>query len=209
MYTTLIFDIDGTLINTEQAVLKSLQKMLLNNYSRVMSQQDLGFVLGIPGAVSLRQLGIEDINYANKCWNDLMRDYQYTIHVYEGVEELLSELRKQSLLTGVVTSKTNQEFIDDFVPFGLVRDLPYAVCADDTKQHKPYPEPLLKFLEITGAESKTSLYIGDTIYDYECARDAGVDFGLALWGCKQPDAIPAKYKFDHPQDILNLLNFHS
>ncbi|MDQ6422561.1 HAD family hydrolase [Paenibacillus sp. LHD-117] len=208
MYHTYIFDIDGTLINTEQAVLGSLQKLLKNNYNRELTQQDLSFVLGIPGAVSLRQLGIEDVNHANKCWNDLMRDYQHTIHVYEGIHQLLTDLRKHSIRTGVVTSKTKQEFLDDFVPFGLDNDLPYAVCADDTKLHKPHPEPLLKFLEISGAQAETSIYIGDTIYDYECARDAGVDFGLALWGCKQPDAIPAKYKFKHSKDILSILNLH-
>lgn len=208
MYTTFIFDIDGTLINTEQAVLGSLQKLLKNNYNREMSQQDLAFVLGIPGAVSLRQLDINDVDHANKCWNDLMRDYQHTIHLFEGIQQLLIDLRKQSIMTGVVTSKTNQEFLDDFIPFGLEHDLPYVVCADDTRLHKPHPEPMLKFLEISGAQAKASIYIGDTIYDYECARDAGVDFGLALWGCKQPDGIPAKYKFAHPKDILTLLNIH-
>lgn len=204
MYTTFIFDIDGTLINTEQAVLGSLQKLLRNNYHREMQQQDLAFVLGIPGAVSLRQLGIGNVEHASRCWNDLMREYQHTVHVFQGIEPLLADLREQSVTMGVVTSKTNQEFLDDFVPFGLVRDLPHVVCADDTTQHKPNPEPLLKFLEISGAQAETSIYIGDTIYDYECARDAGVDFGLALWGCKQPDAIPAKYKFEHPQDIFTL-----
>lgn len=204
MYTTFIFDIDGTLINTEQAVLGSLQKLLRTNYHREILQQDLAFVLGIPGAVSLRQLGIEDVEYANKCWNELMREYQHTVHVFQGIEPLLADLREQSVTMGVVTSKTNQEFLDDFVPFGLVRDLPHVVCADDTERHKPNPEPLLKFLEISGAQAETSIYIGDTIYDYECARDAGMDFGLALWGCKQPDAIPAKYKFEHPQDIFTL-----
>ncbi|NMM52652.1 HAD family hydrolase [Paenibacillus aquistagni] len=205
MYTSFIFDIDGTLINTEQAVLGSLQKLLKNNYNQDISQTDLEFVLGIPGAVSLRQLGINDIDHANKGWNDLMRDYHHTIHVFEGIQQMIVDLKQHSVTTGVVTSKTNQEFLDDFVPFGLVRDLPYVVCADDTKQHKPHPEPLLAFLEISGAQAESSIYIGDTIYDYECARDAGVDFGLALWGCKQPDAIPAKHKFKHPHDILSLV----
>jgi len=205
VYTTIIFDIDGTLINTEQAVLGSLQKLLKNNYNREMSQQDLAFVLGIPGAVSLRQLGIEDVDHANTCWNDFMKDYLHTIHVYEGIRKLLTTIKGQSLTTGVVTSKTNQEFLDDFVPFGLTSELPYVVTADDTKQHKPHPEPLLKFLEISGAQAKSAIYIGDTIYDYECARDSGIDFGLALWGCKQPDAIPAKYKFEHPSEIVSLL----
>ncbi|GIO37739.1 hydrolase [Paenibacillus antibioticophila] len=208
MYTACIFDIDGTLIHTEQAVLGSLQKLLKQNYNREMSQQDLAFVLGIPGAVSLRRLGIEYVDLANKRWNDLMGEYRHTVHVYEGVRQLLTDLREQSALTGVVTSKTYQEFLDDFVPFGLVHDLTYAICADDTNLHKPHPEPLLKFLEMSGARAEESIYIGDTIYDYECARDAGVDFGLALWGCRQPDAIPAKYKFEHPSDILPLIERH-
>ncbi|WP_336787949.1 HAD family hydrolase [Paenibacillus sp. MMO-177] len=206
MYTAFIFDIDGTLINTEQAVLGSLRKMLKASYNREMDLADLAFALGIPGAVSLRQLGIEDVEHANKCWNELMRDYRHTIHVFDGIGELLAELRDYPVLKGVVTSKTSQEYLDDFVPFGLVRDLPFALCADDTNRHKPHPEPLLTFLEISGARADSTIYIGDTVYDYECARDAGVDFGLALWGCRQPDIIPAKYKFEHPKDILTLMN---
>jgi phosphoglycolate phosphatase-like HAD superfamily hydrolase len=105
-----------------------------------------------------------------------------------------------------VTSKTNEELINDFMPFGLSSYLTHTVCADDTVRHKPHPEPLLKFLEISGADPKKSIYIGDTIYDYECARDAGIDFGLALWGCKNHENIQAKYKFERPQDILGFLD---
>lgn len=110
MYSTVIFDIDGTIINTEQAVLGSLQKLLEKNYDRKMEQHELAFVLGIPGTVSLRQLGIEDIEHANKCWNDLMSDYRHTIHVYEGFQQVFTNLREQSIVTGVVTSKTKKSF---------------------------------------------------------------------------------------------------
>ncbi|SET26917.1 HAD family hydrolase [Paenibacillus sp. NFR01] len=206
MYTNYIFDIDGTLINTEEAVLGSLQKLLKVNFKRDVDQHELSFVLGIPGAVSLRQLGIEDIDLANRYWNDYMRDYQETIHIFEGIQQLLTSLKDHSITTGVVTSKTHQEFQDDFVPFGLAHDLTHVVCANDTKLHKPHPEPLLKFLQISGANAESSIYIGDTIYDYKCAKDAGIDFGLALWGCKQPELIPAKYKFEHPKDVLSLIN---
>ncbi|KAF6655215.1 HAD family hydrolase [Paenibacillus polymyxa] len=206
MFSTYIFDIDGTLINTEEAVLGSLQKMLKVHFNRNVDRHDLTFVLGIPGAVSLPQLGIADFDLGNRYWNNYMTDYRQTIHVFEGIQQLLSTLKELSITTGVVTSKTNQEFQNDFVPFGLAHNLPHIVCADDTKLHKPHPEPLLKFLQISGAREGSSLYIGDTIYDYECARDAGVEFGLALWGCKQPDLIPAKFKFEHPKDVLSLLN---
>jgi HAD superfamily hydrolase (TIGR01549 family) len=205
MYEIFIFDVDGTLIDTEEAVMGSLQKMLKVHFNLSVPQQDLKFVLGIPGAVSLPRLGITDIELGNQLWNNYMADFKKTIHVFDGIQQLLSTLKEHSVTTGVVTSKTYQEYQNDFVPFGLADDLNYIVCADDTELHKPHPDPLQKFLQISEAIAESSIYIGDTIYDYECARDAGIDFGLALWGCKNPDSIPAKYKFEHPKDILSLI----
>lgn len=206
MYETFIFDVDGTLIDTEEAVLGSLQKMLKIHHHLSIPQEDLKFVLGIPGAVSLPRLGITDIELGNQLWNNYMADFKQTIHLFDGIKQVLITLKERSMTTGVVTSKTYQEYQTDFVPFGLAKNLQYFVCADDTELHKPHPDPLQKFLLISGANAEKSIYIGDTIYDYECARDAGMDFGLALWGCKNHDPIPAKYKFEHPKDVLTLIN---
>jgi HAD superfamily hydrolase (TIGR01549 family) len=205
MYETFIFDVDGTLIDTEVAVLGSLQKMLKLHFNLSISQQDLNFVLGIPGSVSLPRLGITDIELGNQLWNHYMSDFKKTIHVFDGIQQLLCILKERSITTGVVTSKTYQEYQNDFVPFGLANDLNYIVCADDTELHKSHPDPLQKFLQISESMVESSIYIGDTVYDYECARDAGMDFGLALWGCKDPDRIPANYKFEHPEEIFSLI----
>lgn len=204
MYNTIIFDVDGTLIDTEIAVLGSLQQMLRADYGREASAEELSFVLGIPGSSSLPQLGIHDIDLGMTRWNEEMKHFYHTMQVFEGITEVMHALKQGELRQGIVTSKTGQELQDDFLPFGLMKYLNHAICADDTERHKPNPDPLLKFLEISGADPATSIYIGDTVYDYECARDAGVDFGLALWGCKNHEGIPAKYKFSHPRDILRL-----
>jgi len=206
MYNTIIFDVDGTLIDTEKAVLGSLQKVLRTDYDKTVPLEDLYFILGIPGTDSLPQLGIKDINRANERWNYFMKDFFHSIEVFSGIKDLLETLKNRDIIQGIVTSKTNEELINDFMPFGLSSYLTHTVCADDTVRHKPHPEPLLKFLEISGADPKKSIYIGDTIYDYECARDAGIDFGLALWGCKNHENIQAKYKFERPQDILGFLD---
>ncbi|MFZ7945975.1 HAD family hydrolase [Neobacillus sp. 19] len=205
MYNTIIFDVDGTLIDTEKAVLGSLQKVLRTDYDKVVPLEDLYFVLGIPGAKSLPQLGIRDIDRANERWNYYMKDFFHSIEVFSGIKDVLETLKGRDIVQGIVTSKTNEELINDFVPFGLSSYMTHTVCADDTERHKPNPEPILKFLEISGADQKKSIYIGDTVYDYECARDAGIDFGLALWGCKNHQNIQAKYKFKRPQDIIGVL----
>lgn len=206
MYNTIIFDVDGTLIDTEKAVLGSLQKVLRTDYDKAVALEDLYFVLGIPGAKSLPQLGISNIDKANERWNYFMKDFFHSIEVFSGIKDVLETLKSRKINQGIVTSKTNEELINDFVPFGLSSYLTHTVCADDTERHKPNPEPLLKFLEISGADPKKSIYIGDTVYDYECARDAGIDFGLALWGCKNHQNIQATYKFERPQDIIGLLD---
>jgi HAD superfamily hydrolase (TIGR01549 family) len=206
LYNTIIYDVDGTLIDTEIAVLSSLQKVLKTDYDRVVPLEELYFVLGIPGSDSLPQLGIRDVDKANKRWNYFLKDFFHTIQVFSGIKDLLEASKNKNIIQGIVTSKTTEELINDFVPFGLSCYLTHTVCADDTERHKPNPEPILKFLEISGADPKKSIYIGDTVYDYECARDAGIDFGLALWGCKNHQNIQAKYKFERPQDIISLLD---
>jgi len=206
MYNTIIFDVDGTLIDTEKAVLGSLQKVLSTDYKQDVPLEELYFVLGIPGSKSLSQLGISDIDRANERWNYFMKDFFNSIEVFSGIKELVENIKSRNIIQGIVTSKTNEELINDFMPFGLSSYMTHTVCADDTERHKPNPEPLMKFLEISGADPKKSIYIGDTVYDYECARDAGIDFGLALWGCKNHQNIQAKYKFKKPEDLLYLLD---
>ncbi|BCG59350.1 HAD family hydrolase [Paenibacillus sp. URB8-2] len=205
MYESIIFDIDGTLIDTEEAVIKGLQKMLETDYGRVVERERLIFALGIPGRDSLPQLGIEDVKRAHDRWNHFIHEFFETVKVFDGIADLLEGLKNKKATAGVVTSKTSQEVIDDFNPFGLTDYMDYTVCSSDTKKHKPNPEPLLKYLEISGADPKKSIYIGDTIYDYQCARDAGIDFGLALWGCINQENIDAKYKFEKPTDILEVV----
>ncbi|VBB08978.1 Hypothetical protein LUCI_4264 [Lucifera butyrica] len=203
MYRTAIFDVDGTLIDSERAVLCSLQKMLNDDYGRYYDLKELHFVLGIPGAAALPRLGIYDIPQASEKWNSYMKDFSATVGVFRGMTKVLAYLAYRDVKTGIVTSKTKAELVTDFAPFGLMKYLFFIVCADDTIKHKPEPEPVLKFLEIANADRQSSIYIGDTEYDLQCARSAGVDFGLALWGSKTP-ALEASHKFVRPDEILPL-----
>ena len=71
-------------------------------------------------------------------------------------------------------------------------------------QEKPEPGPLLKYMERTGAKPSEVLYVGDTVYDMQCARGAGVDFALARWG--NPDGrVDADYDEPTPMALLEKL----
>ncbi len=125
--------------------------------------------------------------------------------VFDDIKDTLVKLNEMGISIGIVTSKTKEEYTNDFVPFGLGNYFKLVVCADDTEKHKPNPEPILKFIELSGVDKSNTLYIGDTKYDMECAFSSGIDFALALWGAKVSVGINANYILKKPKQILELI----
>ncbi|AVK47870.1 HAD family hydrolase [Clostridium sp. MF28] len=204
MYNCIIFDIDGTLLDTEIAVLSSLQKLVFEELNENLSFDELKFALGIPGEVTLNKLGITNILDCNVKWNKYLKEYFHNVKVFDGIKDTLIKLNEIGILTGIVTSKTKEEFLNDFAPFELNNYFKLIVCADDTKEHKPNPEPILKFIELSGVNKSKTIYIGDTKYDMDCAFGADIDFALALWGAKSSIGINANYILENPKQVLKL-----
>ena len=201
----IIFDVDGTILDTEQAVLKSLQNVL-EEENIYYELKDLKFALGIPGKETLKKIGITDIERVHHKWSKKVLDYSNEVVVFENLKEIIVRLDEMSITTGIVTSKTKQELIDEFDPFELGAYFKEVICADDTKKHKPNPEPLLLCLQKLNASNQEAVYIGDSIYDMQCANSAGVKFALAFWGAKKTDGFEAAdYVLRKPEDIFNLI----
>ena len=64
---------------------------------------------------------------------------------------------------------------------------------------------MLAYMERTGVCPRQILYIGDSIYDMQCAAQAGVDSCLALWGCHCPDGISSAHRFEEPTAMMRWL----
>ncbi|APC39268.1 HAD family hydrolase [Clostridium estertheticum] len=205
MYNYIIFDVDGTLLDTEIAVLSSLQKLVSEELNKNYSFEELKFALGIPGEVALNKLGITNILECSEKWNVYLKEYFHHVKIFDDIKESLVKLNEMGVSIGIVTSKTKEEFLNDFVPFGLSNYFKLVVCADDTEKHKPNAEPLLKFIELSEVDKSKTIYIGDTKYDLDCALGAGIDFALALWGAKSSIGIDANYILENPKQILELV----
>jgi len=200
-YTHIVFDVDGTLLNNEEVVLYSLRDVVREMLSKDMPIDDLRFALGIPSANTLIKLGIEDMDCANRLWQKFYTNYAKNDIIFDGISECLQLLYDKGNILGIITSKTTAEYKNEFVPLGLAHYFNVVVCADDTVNHKPHSEPMMMFLDRANAEAKTTLYIGDTVNDSYCAQGAGVDFALALWGCKKPEGILATYRLSTPFEV--------
>lgn len=202
-YQHMVFDVDGTLIDSGEADVRGLQDTLEQLTGVVTPLEELHFSLGIPGKDALRILGIEDIDAVEEQWIQNNLRYWDAITLFDGMKETLETLFARGIRLGVATSRTHREFDADFPRYGVARLFGPMICADDTTSHKPEPGPLLRYLELTGARPEEVLYVGDTINDSLCAQRAGVDFALALWGTFDP-TIPARHRLEDPAQLLEL-----
>ncbi len=205
MYECVIFDVDGTLIDTEEASVLSLRKLLREETISRYPVKDLSFIMGLTGVEELKRLGVRNAEAANVRWNQYIKDYYHLVEVFTDIELLLNKLMSLGIKTGIVTSKTRQELMDDLSPFGLQKYFPFTVCADDTIRHKPDSEPIFKIMDIVNVKPKQMIYIGDTENDLLAAKGAEVDFGLAVWGAERREFPGAQHRFINPLEIIRVV----
>jgi len=206
MYDCIIFDVDGTLIDTENVVFKAYQKVIYEEYGRYFTREEIAPAYGVPTREALIILGFKNVDEASEKHQKYLLEFFSEVQPFEGVTKTLEFLYKNGVTMGVVTSRNKAETEKDPCFEKLMKYFNNnIVCSDDTKEHKPNPEPLLKAVEKTGVQKSKILYVGDTYYDYMCAKNAGVDFALALWGATNTKNMEAKYMLGKPEDVISLV----
>ncbi len=200
-----VFDLDGTLLDSEKVILTTFQRVLLKLTGKMYELPDLKFSWGIPAADAARQLNISDAVLLQQNWDAEVERRMDEIHCFQGVEDMLDSLKKSGVRLGIVTSKTRHE-LDRGFRMTAYFESKLIVTADQTVKHKPEPEPLLEVLRRGNFRATDVIYIGDTVHDAQCASGAHVAFGLAVWGATSPRNIRADYYFATPQEVVSRLN---
>lgn len=204
-YQHIVFDVDGTLLDTETANLRSLQDTLLEITGQAPPLEALQFTMGIPGADALVALKLPDPDGSIlKLWEGKLAGYHDLVRLFPGIPELIRELHRRGLGLGVVTSRTRQELDADFDRLDFAPLFRLTVCTEETPLHKPHADPLLYYMAKTGTSADAVLYIGDSPYDMQCAANAGVGFALAGWGAAE--VLPAPHVLQRPEELLELLD---
>lgn len=201
-YKHVLFDIDGTLLNNTYSVISSLQDTLRVLLKREFSEAELSFCLGITGEKALRQLGCPDVDEAQRIWDEELQKYLHTVTVFTGITETVKKLHSLGIKLGIVSSKTRPEFDHEMLEYEMMPCFDTVILADDTKKHKPEPDPILAYLEKTGANPVETVYVGDSIYDMQCAKAAQVGKFLALWGSQLETCELADDVLKKPADIF-------
>jgi pyrophosphatase PpaX len=198
----ILFDLDGTLIDTTDLILRCFEHSWQNVCGLEHSREALIGTFGIPLREAMRRLMLEasDLqpSYETEGELDLIdrlldeyRSFNIANHdvmacPFDDTERVITELRARGYLIGVVTSKGRElalrglKMCSPGMIIGGLIDA--AIFLEDTDRHKPQPEPILAALEKLNATPASSAYIGDSSHDMIAGRRAGVQTVAALWG---------------------------
>ena len=204
-YEDLVFDIDGTLLDTERTGVLSLIQTIRELTGREMPYEEAYGFFGIPSSKASSTLHYSDEKHFAEVWETHFQELMYLVAPFPGVEEILRDLRATGCRTGLVTSRSRTEI--DYDPH-LAKLLPYfdvVIGSEQSERHKPYPDPMLAYLRAAGAKAETTLYLGDTQHDWRCGHDAGCDFALADWRLRGDQGIPAEYRFTDAASLRAVL----
>lgn len=211
MYKLAVFDIDGTLIDTERTGVESLMVTIRELLGKEVPYEVAYKTFGIPSGKVAGLYGYDDAKHFGERWEENFIALSHHINPFPGVMEALQRIHTTGIATGVVTSRNRMEFdFDDYLR-EMIPYLDHIVCSEDTVNHKPHPEPMLHCINMASRALGESIrpdeviFFGDTEHDFACARDAGCDFALADWKGRGWQGIPARYKFSDADEMTAIL----
>lgn len=208
MYKCVALDVDGMLINTEQAIFHSLGRVLKEELGREFTAEEMEVSIGMLGEHTMALFNVPDPAGALKRWYAYLDEARGMNALYPGVELTVRKLKEAGYTVAVVTSRKRFEMDDEPLLEPLRAYFDEVVTADLVEAPKPHPAPLLRLMERQGLKAEEILFVGDTIHDSRCAQNAGVDFVLAGWGARYPETIPSLHDLMHPYEIAELIFCH-
>ena len=195
MLTAVLFDFDGTLVDTTELIYQSLRHASNEVLGHEPPRETLMAYVGQPLPDQMAALVEKEYDGeadADSLVEELLKSYRHyndehheaLIQKFPDVEKSLVRLKEAGVKIAVVTSKRQHSVdmaIDSFPELGRVTD--HFVTMEDTNEHKPKPAPLLKGLELLGdIPLAEAAYVGDSPHDIEAARAAGLTSVGVSWG---------------------------
>ena len=197
-YDLVVFDWDGTLMDSTRLIARSLQSACHDVGIAVPSERDALFVIGLNIEDTFRHVA-PDLDPEGRArvaeryrFHFLANEHEAPL--YDGVREMLSDLHGRGRRLAVATGKARRGLDRALDATGLRQWFEATRCADEGFA-KPHPGMLLTLLELTDVEPARALMVGDTTHDLELAANAGVDAVAVSYGAHHGDLLatrPAK-----------------
>jgi 2-phosphoglycolate phosphatase len=211
-----LFDLDGTLLDTAPDLAATLNTLLLAQQHPPLPLSTIRPVIS-QGVAGLLKLGFNitenDTAFPSLCQQFIEYYSQHSCEhtrLFSGVDKLIDHLETNHFSWGIVTNKSMALTTTLINHFSLLKKAKCTVAGDTLAYSKPHPKPLLHACECIKSTPKHCVYIGDATRDIEAANAAGMSSLIAAYGYitdkKELESWHANAMIDTPLEIIDWLN---
>ena len=188
-YNTLFFDFDGTVINSIEAIVLSMNETFDSFGLKPPSEQIIRSYIGVPiEKIPYLEIGEKEGVSSDKIVTKYREIYKGSygrthIHIFDGMKEMLLELKDKKCKMGIVSSKATEPLLMNLEDTNMEGIFDAVIGSDQVTQFKPLPETVFLCARKIGLEdARQALVIGDAYHDIEMGHRAGMNTCAVSWG---------------------------
>ncbi|WP_066290556.1 pyrophosphatase PpaX [Bacillus sp. FJAT-29937] len=206
---TILFDLDGTLIDTNELIISSFLHVLGSYYPDRYKREDVLPFMGPTLRETFETVNpekVEEMIEAYKSFN--ITNHDLLVKEFPGVFETIRALKEAGYKIGIVTTKGMITVKMGLALTKLDQFFDVVVALDHVQNPKPDPEPIFKALEQLGAKPEEAMMVGDNSHDILGGKNAGTQTVAVSWSLKGRQFLEGfnpDYMIDHMEDLLDIL----
>ena len=191
MIRCVLLDLDGTIIDTNELIIESLQHVLSERLGMAVERERLIPYMGLPLADQFRELSglehVSELEAAYRAYN--VQRHDSMVSLFPHVRRVVRTLHEHGVKLGVVTTKMRLSSERMLRKFELLPYMGAVVTIDDVSRAKPPPEPLQQALRLLGTSAAEAIMVGDSAADIVAGRSAGAFTAAVEWSLKGAQAL--------------------
>jgi len=213
-YDTVLFDLDGTILDTNELIIISFLHALKDYTEEGFSRDHIIPFMGAPLVEQMKRFsGLEEVDHLVDAYREInLRLHDEYVQLFDQVEEVLAKLHESGIKLGVVTTKMRLTTDKGLAFTNIAKYMGAVITIDDVKHAKPHAEPVQKALEGLGADPARTLMVGDSTVDIQSGLNAGVKTVGVAWSLKGEQVlrnVGADYIIHSMRDIYDIVGLES
>jgi len=173
MINTVLFDVDGTLLDTTEYIYQAFEHSLQKHH-KPLTREHIGTIMGKPLEECYQILTTKnDVSHLAQSHNDFQKENPHLSFPFIHTLTVLHTLKEKKYNIAAVTTRRKNTAIDTLKKANILPFLDYVVTIDDVDNPKPHPEPILKALDFLGVLPTEAIMVGDSPADVQAGKNAG------------------------------------